>query len=85
MFAVGAIIPVLPFIFFAGPPGIYSSLAVSGVGLFVIGPAARSLRPDQCPGPAFARYSLVWRLPPSPRNRKTDRCQSKRVTWHLIA
>jgi VIT1/CCC1 family predicted Fe2+/Mn2+ transporter len=50
LFAVGAIIPVLPFLFFAGPPGIYSSLAVSGVGLFVIG-AGTTL---------FTARSVLW-------------------------
>ena len=37
LFAVGAIIPVLPFFFFSGESAITWSLAASGVGLFVIG------------------------------------------------
>jgi VIT1/CCC1 family predicted Fe2+/Mn2+ transporter len=37
LFAFGAIIPVLPFLFLAGPTGILTSLAISAAGLFVIG------------------------------------------------
>jgi VIT1/CCC1 family predicted Fe2+/Mn2+ transporter len=37
LFAFGAIVPVLPFIFLAGTLGVYISLAVSAAGLFVIG------------------------------------------------
>ena len=39
LFAVGAIIPVLPFIFWSGPKAIILSLGFSVVGLFVIGAA----------------------------------------------
>jgi VIT1/CCC1 family predicted Fe2+/Mn2+ transporter len=37
LFAFGAIIPVLPFLFLTGPLGISTSLVVSAAGLFVIG------------------------------------------------
>lgn len=37
LFAVGAIIPVFPYIFFTGAAGIVVSAICSGVGLFVIG------------------------------------------------
>ncbi len=37
LFAFGAATPVLPFLFLSGAAGIYTSLAVSAVGLFVIG------------------------------------------------
>lgn len=37
LFAVGAIIPVLPFMFLANARGVFASLALSGAGLFVIG------------------------------------------------
>jgi VIT1/CCC1 family predicted Fe2+/Mn2+ transporter len=50
LFAVGAIIPVLPFIFLADTPGISISLAVSGIGLFVIG-AGTTL---------FTARSVLW-------------------------
>jgi len=50
LFAFGAIIPVLPFLFLTGAPGIYTSLAVSGAGLFVIG-AGTTL---------FTARSVVW-------------------------
>lgn len=50
LFAFGAIIPVLPFVFLAGPSGIYTSLAVSGAGLFVIG-AGTTL---------FTARSVLW-------------------------
>lgn len=39
LFAVGAIFPIFPFIFWTGTTAIYISLAVSGVGLFIIGAA----------------------------------------------
>lgn len=39
LFAVGAIFPIFPFIFWTGATAIYISLAVSGVGLFIIGAA----------------------------------------------
>ena len=37
LFAVGAIIPVFPYIFFTGTTGIAVSAICSGAGLFVIG------------------------------------------------
>ena len=37
LFAVGAILPVLPFVFFSGTAGIVASSAASVVGLFAIG------------------------------------------------
>ncbi|HIK55605.1 MAG TPA: VIT1/CCC1 transporter family protein [Synechococcales cyanobacterium M55_K2018_004] len=37
LFAIGAIIPVAPFIVLTGQPAVYVSLIVSGVGLFLIG------------------------------------------------
>ncbi|MCE9647932.1 MAG: VIT1/CCC1 transporter family protein [Chloroflexi bacterium] len=39
LFAVGAIFPLFPFLFWSGNLAIYISLAVSGVGLFIIGAA----------------------------------------------
>lgn len=39
LFAVGAIFPLFPFIFWAGTTAIYISLAVSAIGLFLIGAA----------------------------------------------
>jgi vacuolar iron transporter family protein len=39
LFAVGAIFPIFPFLFWSGTTAIYFSLAVSGVGLFIIGAA----------------------------------------------
>ncbi len=39
LFALGAIFPLFPFIFWAGTTAIYISLAVSAVGLFIIGAA----------------------------------------------
>lgn len=39
LFAIGAIIPVFPYIFLTGTPGIVASAAASAAGLFVIGAA----------------------------------------------
>lgn len=39
LFAIGAIFPIFPFIFWGGTTAIYLSLAVSAVGLFIIGAA----------------------------------------------
>lgn len=39
LFAAGAIFPIFPFLFWSGSLAIYISLAVSGVGLFIIGAA----------------------------------------------
>ncbi len=39
LFAVGAIFPIFPFIFWSGTTAIYLSLAISAVGLFIIGAA----------------------------------------------
>jgi predicted membrane protein (TIGR00267 family) len=39
LFAVGAVFPIFPFFFWSGTIAIYISLAVSGVGLFIIGAA----------------------------------------------
>ena len=39
LFAVGAIFPLFPYLFWSGSLAIYISLAVSGVGLFIIGAA----------------------------------------------
>jgi len=39
LFAIGAIFPIFPFLFWSGSLAIYLSLAVSGVGLFIIGAA----------------------------------------------
>ena len=39
LFAVGAVFPIFPFFFWSGSLAIYISLAVSGVGLFIIGAA----------------------------------------------
>ena len=39
LFAVGAIIPVLPFIFLTGLPAVYVSIVISAFGLFAIGAA----------------------------------------------
>jgi VIT1/CCC1 family predicted Fe2+/Mn2+ transporter len=39
LFAFGAIFPIFPFLFWSGSFAIYLSLAVSGVGLFIIGAA----------------------------------------------
>ena len=40
LFALGAILPVLPFAFFSGSPGIVADSAASVVGLFAIGALA---------------------------------------------
>lgn len=37
MFALGAIVPVIPFLIFSGAIAIWSSLLVSGLALFLIG------------------------------------------------
>jgi VIT1/CCC1 family predicted Fe2+/Mn2+ transporter len=37
LFAVGAAFPIVPYLFLAGTTAIYASLAVSAVGLFIIG------------------------------------------------
>ena len=39
LFAVGAIFPIFPFLFWTGATAIYLSLAISAVGLFLIGSA----------------------------------------------
>jgi VIT1/CCC1 family predicted Fe2+/Mn2+ transporter/rubrerythrin len=39
LFAIGAIFPIFPFFFWSGAAAIYMSLAISGVGLFIIGAA----------------------------------------------
>jgi VIT1/CCC1 family predicted Fe2+/Mn2+ transporter len=39
LFAFGAIFPIFPFFFWSGATAIYISMAVSGVGLFIIGAA----------------------------------------------
>jgi VIT1/CCC1 family predicted Fe2+/Mn2+ transporter len=39
LFAFGAVFPIVPFFFLAGMAAVYTSLAVSGVGLFIIGAA----------------------------------------------
>ncbi|HVZ36371.1 MAG TPA: VIT1/CCC1 transporter family protein, partial [Polyangiaceae bacterium] len=39
LFALGAIVPVLPFLFLRGPVAIETSLGASGLGLFIIGAA----------------------------------------------
>jgi VIT1/CCC1 family predicted Fe2+/Mn2+ transporter len=39
LFAIGAIFPIFPFLFWSGSFAIYLSLAVSGIGLFIIGAA----------------------------------------------
>ena len=39
MFAIGAVIPVIPFMFMSGVPAIFVSVAGSAVGLFLIGAA----------------------------------------------
>ncbi|MDD2922601.1 MAG: VIT1/CCC1 family protein [Anaerolineales bacterium] len=39
LFAVGAIFPIFPFLLWTGSTAIYLSLAISGVGLFIIGAA----------------------------------------------
>ena len=39
LFALGAIIPVLPYVFFTGTTGIIASASFSAVGLFIIGAA----------------------------------------------
>ncbi|MBU2611185.1 MAG: VIT1/CCC1 transporter family protein, partial [Chloroflexi bacterium] len=39
MFAVGAIFPILPFIFLSGNSAVLGSLGVSAIGLFLIGAA----------------------------------------------
>ena len=37
LFSIGAIIPVLPYVFLRGTPAVTVSMALSGVGLFIIG------------------------------------------------
>lgn len=39
LFALGAVIPVLPYLFFSGPQGILASAAASALGLYIIGAA----------------------------------------------
>lgn len=39
LFAVGAIIPVIPFFFLSGATAVFSSLGMAGVGLFLLGAA----------------------------------------------
>jgi VIT1/CCC1 family predicted Fe2+/Mn2+ transporter len=39
LFAVGAIFPIFPYLFWSGATAIYISLLVSGIGLFIIGAA----------------------------------------------
>ncbi len=39
LFAVGAIIPILPYVFLSGPAGIAASAVLAGLGLFAIGAA----------------------------------------------
>ncbi|MBI3737754.1 MAG: VIT1/CCC1 transporter family protein, partial [Chloroflexi bacterium] len=39
LFAVGAIFPIFPYLFWSGAMAIYLSLAISGLGLFIIGAA----------------------------------------------
>jgi vacuolar iron transporter family protein len=39
LFAIGAIFPIFPFLFWSGATAIYISLVVSGIGLFIIGAA----------------------------------------------
>ncbi|SRR5581483_1822336 len=39
LFAVGAIFPIFPYLFWGGALAIYLSLAISGLGLFIIGAA----------------------------------------------
>ncbi|MCB0562883.1 MAG: VIT1/CCC1 transporter family protein [Phaeodactylibacter sp.] len=39
LFAIGAIIPIIPYLFLSGSTAIFSSLAISTVGLFAIGAA----------------------------------------------
>ncbi|MBK7456584.1 MAG: VIT1/CCC1 transporter family protein [Anaerolineales bacterium] len=39
LFAVGAVFPIFPFFFWSGSFAIYMSMAISGVGLFIIGAA----------------------------------------------
>ena len=39
LFAFGAVFPILPFFFLQGLNAVFTSLAVSGVGLFIIGAA----------------------------------------------
>jgi vacuolar iron transporter family protein len=39
LFALGAVIPVLPFVFFYGATAVWLSLAMGGIGLFIIGAA----------------------------------------------
>jgi VIT1/CCC1 family predicted Fe2+/Mn2+ transporter len=39
LFSVGAIIPIIPYTFLTGPTGIAVSMALSAIGLFVIGAA----------------------------------------------
>lgn len=37
LFSIGAVIPVIPFLFFQGPQAIWASLVLSGAGLFALG------------------------------------------------
>ena len=39
LFAVGAVFPIFPFFFWSGSFAIYMSMAISGIGLFIIGAA----------------------------------------------
>jgi VIT1/CCC1 family predicted Fe2+/Mn2+ transporter len=39
LFAFGAVFPIMPFFFLNGMPAVFTSLAISGVGLFIIGAA----------------------------------------------
>jgi len=53
LFAIGAIIPVIPFFFATGIAAIITSLALSGVGLFLLGAATALFT-----GTGFAKTGL---------------------------
>ena len=39
LFAIGAVFPIIAFFFMSGPTAVYASLAISGLGLFLVGAA----------------------------------------------
>jgi VIT1/CCC1 family predicted Fe2+/Mn2+ transporter len=64
LFAMGAIIPVFPFIFLSGTPAVIVSLACSAVGLFLIGAIITLFTGARCFIRARARCSSGWAPPP---------------------
>src|SRR5207245_1169788 len=60
LFAIGAAVPILPFVVARGSMAVASSVVLSAVGLFVSGARSRSSRGHRCGGPAAV--SSCWAL-----------------------